>query len=300
MAVFGKHLRELRNQEGLSQEKLSKRIGISKSSINMFERGEREPGFDALGKISSYYGVPLDFLLERPPFEAWDVINSNRKGFFYYVPIKNLKKEKIKLIWGIDIDDPYSASIQSMVRFISDCIESVDEDEDANLIIKLKKNYEYLTEDQLQNVAVPTITEDTVTFPVIGEMAAGYDSIALEDWRGETVEIPMSYLKGHAKDEYIVLSVKGDSMYPVYHEGDRVLVLRQEDVPFSGAVGAVRYSDELVTLKIVEKRTDTSGDAYIRLKPINPQYPPLEIRGEDLDHYAIIGIPKLLIRDIEE
>lgn len=146
----------------------------------------------------------------------------------------------------------------------------------------------------------PTITEDTVTFPVIGEMAAGYDSIALEDWRGETVEIPMSYLKGHRWDEYIVLSVKGDSMYPVYHEGDRVLVLRQEDVPFSGAVGAVRYADELVTLKIVEKRTDTSGEAYIRLKPINPQYPPLEIRGEALAHFSIIGIPKLLIREIED
>lgn len=146
----------------------------------------------------------------------------------------------------------------------------------------------------------PIVTSDTVTLPVIGDLAAGYDAIALEDWQGDTVEIPRSYLKGRSEEEYIVLCVKGDSMYPAYRQGDKVLILRQEDVPFSGAVGAVRYEDELVTLKIVEKRIGDDGKAFIRLKPINPQYPPLEIRGEALDHYGVVGIPRLLIREVEE
>ena len=146
----------------------------------------------------------------------------------------------------------------------------------------------------------PVITDDTVLLPVIGELAAGFDNLAFEDWQGESVEIPRNYLKGHKKEDFIVLSVKGDSMFPTYQQGDKVLILRQPDIPFSGAVGAVRYSDDLATLKIVEKRTDDKGDEYIRLRPINPQYPPQDIRGEDLDHYGVIGVPKLLIREIEE
>ena len=46
----------------------------------------------------------------------------------------------------------------------------------------------------------PEITDDIVTFPVIGSIAAGYDELAVEDWSGETVEIPVSYLKGHKKE----------------------------------------------------------------------------------------------------
>ena len=146
--------------------------------------------------------------------------------------------------------------------------------------------------NEAANGPAPIITDSTVTYPVLGDLAAGYDNLALEDWRGETVEIPVSFLKGHERDEFIVLCVKGDSMYPNYQPGDKVLILRQEDMPASGSVGAVRYNDECATLKI--------GAAFIRLKPINPQYPPFEIHGEDLDHFSVIGIPKLLIRDIEE
>ncbi len=73
----------------------------------------------------------------------------------------------------------------------------------------------------------PEISFDTVTFPVIGEIAAGYDHFAVEDWSGETVEIPTVYLKGRKKEDYFVLSVKGDSMYPLYMDGDRVLILPQ-------------------------------------------------------------------------
>lgn len=62
--------------------------------------------------------------------------------------------------------------------------------------------------------SAPEVTEDTVIFPVIGEIAAGYDYPAYEDWSGETVEIPKSYLHGRSRDDFFVLSVKGDSMYP--------------------------------------------------------------------------------------
>lgn len=141
----------------------------------------------------------------------------------------------------------------------------------------------------------PEVTEDIVTFPVIGEIAAGYDNIAVEDWGGETVEIPISYLHGRKKEEYIVLSVKGDSMYPLYMDGDKVLILRQSTLNRSGEIGAVLYDSDYATLKKVEY---VMGEDWMKLIPINPEYQPKTITGPDLEQCRIIGIPKLLIREI--
>ena len=142
----------------------------------------------------------------------------------------------------------------------------------------------------------PTLTEDYATFPVVGEIAAGYDSIALESWEGETVDIPLSYLKGRELSEFFVLKVKGDSMYPMYIEDDKVLILKQSTLNYSGQVGAILYDGELATLKKVEF---IKGKNWMKLVPINPNHPPKLIENEDLEHCKVIGVPKLLIRNIE-
>ena len=45
----------------------------------------------------------------------------------------------------------------------------------------------------------PNITEDYTTFPVIGDIAAGYNHIAIESWDGDKVDVPNSYLKGYSR-----------------------------------------------------------------------------------------------------
>ena len=142
----------------------------------------------------------------------------------------------------------------------------------------------------------PTISTDTVTFPVIGEIAAGYNHCAVEDWSGETVEIPTYYLKGRKQDDFFVLSVKGDSMYPLYMDGDKVLILRQSTLNHSGEIGAIVY-DDYATLKKVEY---VNGEDWLRMVPINPQYPPKRVEGAELEQCKVLGIPKLLIREINE
>lgn len=149
--------------------------------------------------------------------------------------------------------------------------------------------------DNRVHLKSPEVTEDVIAFPVIGEIAAGYDNIAVEDWGGETVDIPISYLHGRKKEEYIVLSVKGDSMYPLYMDGDKVLILKQTTLNRSGEIGAVLYDSDYATLKKVEY---VMGEDWMKLIPINPEYQPKTITGPDLEQCRIIGIPKLLIRDI--
>lgn len=146
-----------------------------------------------------------------------------------------------------------------------------------------------------EELKYPVISDSIVSFPVIGELAAGYEHIAMEDWSGETIEIPESYLKGRKREDYLVLSVKGDSMYPHYHDGDKVLILKQDCINESGDIAAVIYDGEYATLKKVEYKKDA-----VRLVPLNPEYMPKEISGADLEQFKIIGIPRLLVREIND
>lgn len=86
-------------------------------------------------------------------------------------------------------------------------------------------------------------------------------------------------------------------MYPLYHDGDKVLILKQDTLGFSGQIGAILYDDENATLKKVEF---AAGEDWLRLVPINANYPLKRITGEELNHCHIIGIPRLLIREIDE
>lgn len=140
----------------------------------------------------------------------------------------------------------------------------------------------------------PTVTDDVVAFPVVGDIAAGFDQIAVEDWSGETVDVPVSYLRGRNKSEFFVLKVKGDSMYPLYHEGDKVLILKQSTLNRSGDIGAVMYEGECATLKKIEY---VKGEDWMRLIPLNPNYIPKTIEGVDLENCRVLGIPFVLIRE---
>lgn len=147
-----------------------------------------------------------------------------------------------------------------------------------------------------ESFPAPTVAEDAVAFPIIGGVAAGYDHIAYEDWTGDSIEIPRSYLHGREPKDYFVLRVVGDSMYPDYQSGDHVLVLRQSTMDRSGQIGVVIYASENATLKRVEY---APGEDWMTLRPINPQYPPITIRGEDLERCTVLGVAKMVIREVQ-
>ena len=65
MATFGDRLRELRASKGLSQKALAECLSVSKSSINMYEHGEREPSFDMLEIIADFFNCDVSYLLGK-------------------------------------------------------------------------------------------------------------------------------------------------------------------------------------------------------------------------------------------
>ena len=68
MAKFEERLKTLRASKDMSQMELAKQLKISKSSINMYERGEREPGIETLEAIADFFNVDLDYLLGKSDF----------------------------------------------------------------------------------------------------------------------------------------------------------------------------------------------------------------------------------------
>ena len=57
MQTFAEKLKALRLTRGLGQEDVSQGTGISRSSISMYENGQREPTFDTLFQLARFYGV---------------------------------------------------------------------------------------------------------------------------------------------------------------------------------------------------------------------------------------------------
>lgn len=58
-------LKQLRKQRGLSQLRLAMDLGTNQNSISRYESGEREADYRMLIRIADYFGVSIDYLLER-------------------------------------------------------------------------------------------------------------------------------------------------------------------------------------------------------------------------------------------
>jgi transcriptional regulator with XRE-family HTH domain len=57
--VAGELIREIRRRRGLSQAELARTSGLTRSVVNAYEHGRRQPGVDALARIAQSAGMRL-------------------------------------------------------------------------------------------------------------------------------------------------------------------------------------------------------------------------------------------------
>lgn len=74
MATFAERLKSLRREKGWSQQRLADELELSKSSVNMYERGEREPGFETMEAIADLFNVDMNYLYGRTDIKIADPI----------------------------------------------------------------------------------------------------------------------------------------------------------------------------------------------------------------------------------
>lgn len=60
--TFGKRLRAVRKELGLTQKELGERIGVGRTTISEYESGKIVPRQDGLIKLAEVLGVNVDFL----------------------------------------------------------------------------------------------------------------------------------------------------------------------------------------------------------------------------------------------
>lgn len=142
--------------------------------------------------------------------------------------------------------------------------------------------------DLIEDIKKPKIK--TIKIPVLGYVRAGIPIEAVEEIIGEE-EIPEEWLKGG--NEYFGLTIKGDSMFPFFIEGDTIIVKKQNTCE-NGEIAVVLVNGNDATVKEVKKTEDG-----ISLIPYNRMYPPMDYTNEDIVNMpiAIVGIFQRLIRD---
>ncbi|MBQ4268219.1 MAG: helix-turn-helix transcriptional regulator [Clostridia bacterium] len=65
---FGKKLRELRKEKGISQKELGALLNVCNQAVSFWETGSREPDLDTLREIAEYFETSVDYLLGLTDF----------------------------------------------------------------------------------------------------------------------------------------------------------------------------------------------------------------------------------------
>ncbi len=99
--MFGTRLHTLRKERKLRQEDMAKQLGIARTTYAMYEQGNREPDYNTLIKLATFFEVSIDYLLgtteirqvtdlQDPELYQWfeDIINATPQ-----------KREELKKFW---------------------------------------------------------------------------------------------------------------------------------------------------------------------------------------------------------
>jgi transcriptional regulator with XRE-family HTH domain len=63
--MIKERLLKLRERAGISQNEISKRLGIARTTYASYEQGAREPDLEMLGKLSEFFDVTVDYLIGK-------------------------------------------------------------------------------------------------------------------------------------------------------------------------------------------------------------------------------------------
>ena len=152
---------------------------------------------------------------------------------------------------------------------------------------------ERTTDDLLKKIgAIPLSDIDTVKIPILGTVKAGYNYLAQEN----IIDYIAFKVDGKDMENYYGLYVTGDSMEPLFDDGDTVIVHKQDDFE-NGDYCVVLINGDEATVKRVYK-----GSNGLLLKAVNPYYPPKLFTKEEIVDLPvkIIGVVEKSIRNFKK
>ena len=97
----------LRKRNRVSQGELAEVLGVSRSSVSMYELGEREPGIETLEAIADYFNVDMNTLTGRAQVDLSMSERGRRVGLLY-----DLASERDRRIVDMTLE-PYEERLGS-------------------------------------------------------------------------------------------------------------------------------------------------------------------------------------------
>ena len=267
MALFNQRLKELRIKRELSQQALSDKTGISKSSINMYERGEREPGFETLELLADFFKVDLNYLLGKSDYYQMSEMPIGKKIKYFRKTntlslraLSELTNIPIPTLYKYEEDEPDNVKISTQsIKAIADalCIAPT-----------LLAGW-----DISENIT----NKSGVRIPVYGSVAAGIPIEAItdiEDYEEITEDMAST-------GEFAALRIKGRSMEPRFTEGDVVIVRLQNTIE-SGDIAVVIVNGDEATCKKIKKTPEG-----VMLISTNPDFEPMFYTNKEIEEKPV-------------
>ena len=271
---------DLLSKQNKTQKELTDYLGVSKNAFTNWKNGSNTSYMKKLPEISKFFSVSIDYLLG-------DQVTSKE--------IEHARKKARDLLEAVDIElstieetfETNYATFRAWLSGYSDFFNSVP---------RLKKLAELfdISLDELLGITpsypgqtIPYNSKNVIKIPVYGFVAAGEGMFA----ESNILDYETAEISDTTPDrKYFYLKIHGDSMYPIFIEGDYILVQQQTSVDSGDFAVALVDDCEGVVKRVVY------GDDWIQLQSVNPMYPPRRFDGPDVQRIKIIGLVKSLKR----
>jgi len=261
--VFSERLKLLRKERNLTQTEFAKQIRASQNTVSNWEKGNRAPDMDTITVLANFFNCSVDYLLGRSDDRIDDSV--------------------LDLVNEIDDDllERYGNIRDALIA------QAVRDKAVTDFEFEAIKKYRALDEHgtKIVDFVIAVEYERCSTAPVVEDHHRKYRSIDLysmpasagtgtflDSDEREPIEIPD--IPEYARVTFAV-AVSGDSMSPVYENGDYLLVEGRLSVE-DGDIGVFVLNGE----SYVKTFRRVDGEMPW-LESVNQMYSPIYIKSYD-------------------
>ena len=252
MQIIAENITHFRKQRGITQKELAKEVGITASTMTDYMKLRSAPSFGVIQKLADYFGVKksdIDTTFKEESINSSSAVLSKSKIQSIYDELEPLEQRKV-VTYAEKLRDEQEKRRKAKINEVSEAIS-------------------------LYQVEVVSETAAACGF----NYGFGY-----EDTDRETIEVDE---KPPRHD--IATKVSGDSMQPVYQDGDILYLVDKGLTTYNGDLAVIAYGDRSYFKRIYTE------NGRLRLVSLNDKYediildfPPAE--DTHIKIFAVVGV----------